>query len=314
MRALTAQLEEQIRELAGPTPKGVLESLHDIPMRDGHMSSIQIYKHSVAPPGPLVVLVFGGGFVAGSSRQFVLRARPLVTLLGATVVSISYRLAPEHPFPASQLDAWDSMKWIADHATEELLHADPSKGFIMGGVSAGGSMTACLSRKFQAEPLAHPLTGQWLCIPSTMSKRSCPDKYKEYHLSASQMAKGVGLTQEARDTLSRMVQVDEASDLRYAVNSTTAIAGQPKTYFQVDGADPMRDDGLIYDEMLKDAGVQTKIDFYPGCPHGHMDVFHGLEISDRANIDTVVGIGWLLSRQVDREEAARALKIDGHYT
>lgn len=306
---MMAKLEAAMSDNAGPTPKDLTETEHNIPMRDGHQSSVRIYKSSSGSPGPLVALAFGGGFVGGSNNQFVMIARPLVRLLGATVVSISYRLAPENKFPAGQLDAWDSMKWIADNATGDLLKADPSKGFIMGGVSAGGSLTSCLSRKFQEEPIAHPLTGQWLCIASTMGPARVPDKYRDHHISASQMARGAGFTKETRDILKTLVEYDESSDLRYAVNSTTSISGQPRTYFQVDGMDPLRDDGLIYDEMLKEAGVETKIDLYPGCPHGHMHGFHGLEITDRANVDTIVGIGWLLGKELGRDQAAEALGV-----
>lgn len=161
---MLAKMEEDMSSIAGPTPQGVSEVALDIPLRDGYKSPTRIYKRSSGSPGPLIVLAFGGGFVAGSNNQFTMIARPLVRLFGATVVSISYRLAPEHKFPAGQLDAWDNMKWIAENAAGESLHADPSKGFIMGGVSAGGSLASCLSRKFQEEPLAHSLTGQWLCI------------------------------------------------------------------------------------------------------------------------------------------------------
>lgn len=77
---------------------------HDIPMRDGFMSSIKIQKPSSAPPGPLIVLFFGGGYVGGTNEQLLYIGIVLVRLLGATVVSPSYRLGPEHKFPASQHD------------------------------------------------------------------------------------------------------------------------------------------------------------------------------------------------------------------
>jgi acetyl esterase/lipase len=201
------------------------------------------------------------------------------------------------------------MKWIAAHATEPLLNADPKAGFIMGGISAGGALTAAYSRLFQEEPLAYPLTGQWLCIPSMMDASTVPEKYKESFLSTTQQAKNKTFSEETRKWLNTMVEADFTSPLRYAINARTPLSGQPKTYFQVDGADPLRDDALIYDEMLEEAGIETKVDLYKGCPHGHFSSFLGLDITNKANIDTIVGFGWLLGKEVSREEVARQLGL-----
>jgi acetyl esterase/lipase len=81
-----------------PLPKEE-EFYHEIPMRDGFSSALKILKPAAgSPPGPLIVLCFGGGFVGGTMNQFSKTARALRTLFGATVVSISYRLAPEYKF------------------------------------------------------------------------------------------------------------------------------------------------------------------------------------------------------------------------
>lgn len=290
-----------------PLPKEE-EFYHEIPMRDGFSSAMKILKPAAgSQPGPLIVLCFGGGFVGGTMEQFSRLARALRTLFNATVVSISYRLAPEYKFPYAQHDALDSLKWIASNASGSLLSSDPAKGFLMGGVSAGGSLTAACSRLFQAEPIAVPLTGQWLCVPSVMDPPIVPEKYKEYHISSEQFAAGEFFSKETRTWLHKLVQHDIHSPLRYAINATTPLAGQPKTYFQVDGMDPLRDDGLIYEDMLKEAGVPTKIDLYPGCPHGHAMGFPSLKVSKDADVDTVVGFGWLLGQDVTREQAAKAL-------
>jgi acetyl esterase/lipase len=132
------------------------------------------------------------------------------------------------------------MKWIADNATGDILKADPSKGFVLGGVSAGASITGALSRKFQEEPLSHPLTGQWLCIPPLMDKNSAPEKYKSYHISREQNAENPTMPTAAVDTMIQLGNIDLSHELGFAVNSKTPLSGQPKTYFQVAGMDPLR--------------------------------------------------------------------------
>lgn len=235
MRLDMKAMEDAFNAGAIPLVSPEAEVYHEIPMRDGFMSSLKVHKPIDAQPGPLVVLAFGGGFIGGSVDQLTRIARALVKLFDATVVSISYRLAPEYKFPTAQYDAWDSMKWIAEYASDKLLDSDPKKGFIMGGVSAGGALTASLSRLFQEVPLAQPLTGQWLSIPSIMDSTCVPEKYKDFYISANQQADGPFLSKKVRETFKKITERDSSSPLGYAVNSKTPLSGQPPTYFQVDG-------------------------------------------------------------------------------
>lgn len=309
-----ASLDKAVITRIGAPPADIKEFYYKILMRDGYLSALKIHKpaHAHASPGALVVLCFGGAFVGGTNDQLTDIARALVRFAGATVVNISYRLAPEHPFPASQLDAIDSVRWIAENATSSTLAADPSKGFVLGGVSAGASLTACLSRLFQAEKLACPLTGQWLCVPPIMDRATCPEKYQHLWISREQdsLAPFLGAKELAATAL--LVRPDWTSELRIALRSNSPLPGQPKTYFQVDGMDPLRDDGLIYDEMLKEAGVPTRIDFYPGCPHGHWAVTTDYAVGAKALIDSVVGIAWLLDEAFSREDVAKMLVVPLH--
>lgn len=294
----------------GPAPSWLNESYHDIPMRDGYMSNIKTHRPSSGPAGPLIVLAFGGGFLGGDNDQLTGFSRAFVQLFGATVVNINYRLAPEHPFPTSQLDGIDSMKWIAENASDALLHADPSQGFIMGGLSAGATLTAALTRKFQEEKLAHPLTGQWIAIGQMMDDKSCPAKFKQHYLSREQNADGPGLNKAFLDLIYRKTQWDEHHELGNAVNSKAPISDQPKTFIQTDGLDPLRDDGLIYEEMLKEAGVPTRIGLYPGTPHGSIMGARTTAVGIKENVDAVNGVAWLLGKdQVSATEALQALQI-----
>jgi acetyl esterase/lipase len=109
---------------------------------------------------PLVVLYHGGGFSMGSPTQMAQIARILVKRFDAVVAAPAYRLAPEHPFPCGIHDCWDSLKWIAEHA-EGDMGAQPDSGFIIGGYSAGATVSVVLSHLARDEKLQPPLTGLW---------------------------------------------------------------------------------------------------------------------------------------------------------
>lgn len=220
-------------------------------MRDGSTSSLKVFRPSDGAPGPLLVLCFGGGFIAGDNDQMTETARISVQLFGATVVNISYRVAPEFTFPVQQLDSWDSLEWIANNATGDVLAANPLKGFVLGGVSSGASITAALSRMVQEHKLAYPLTGtssntavspmwklyrvdisfrqgQWLAVPSLMDEQSCPQEYRKSWISHDQNAIGHSLDRETRAVMRDAAAWDSTSELRFAAVSKTRISEQPR--------------------------------------------------------------------------------------
>ena len=140
---------------------GVVENNIEIPSRDSHTIPARVYRPVSAPSGggsPLVVMFHGGGFVMGDVESEQPNCRLFSKNLDAVCVNVVYRLAPEHPFPAAANDSWDAVKWVAANATSKL-GADPSKGFIVGGTSAGGNLTDVVGHLARDENLLPPLTG-----------------------------------------------------------------------------------------------------------------------------------------------------------
>ncbi|GAB7326363.1 hypothetical protein MBLNU13_g10397t2 [Cladosporium sp. NU13] len=290
-----------------PAAHDILETEIAVPMRDGYQAIARVRKPNSPSTqgGPLVVIVFGGGWIAGDNKQMSVEARALVRTFSAVVVNISYRLAPEHKFPQSWEDSWDNLVWVAAHASE--LGADPSKGFVMGGTSAGAGLTAVCARKAQIEPLAYPLTGQWLNVPSILSEHQIPEKWKHLYVSKQQNEYAPILPSSALDILQKHTGWDMDSPWRSPLSSTQSLAGLPKTYIQVDGMDCLRDDGLLYDEMLKESGVETRCDLYAGCPHAHATFVPG-KAAEKAQLDLVKNIGWMLGLDVNDGAVREALR------
>jgi acetyl esterase/lipase len=246
-------------------------------------------------------------------------SRTLTDLYTATVVSISYRLAPEFPWPYAHHDGWDSLVWIAANA--KSLGADPSAGFVVGGTSAGGNIAAVIAQKSTSnekrkgngngeDRLAAALTGLWTDVPMLFARPgNVPEAYRQYYISVEQCANAPGLlTPQAIQFIRDSFRADGFSPDFSPGNAVQPHVGMPRTFLQVAGMDMYRDDALIYRRMLEEAGVQTRLRVYAGVPHGHANLYPGLKASREAKIDTIEGIGWLLGRDVGRERVVQAME------
>ena len=90
----------------------------------------------------------------------------------------------------------------------------------------------------------------------------------------------------------------DPKDSRYNVaNHASGVSNLPPAVMVVDGMDPLRDEGIIYDRMLREAGIKTKLYVYPGLPHGHWGFFPFLKASDKFRKDQVEAFGWLLGSE-----------------
>ena len=244
-------------------------------------------------------------------------ARGLVQLFNAVVVSPSYRLAPENKFPVGVNDAYDILSWCAKNAS--TLGADTSKGFIVGGNSAGANFTAVLARRSVQEVLEPKLTGQWLSYPLLTFREAAKEgveglvkeahKYKDiWGLSWEENRDAVLIDAAAAEMLRAYYSPDLASPLLNPLVREPAfdVGKLPKAFVQTAGLDIVRDDGIVYAYALEDAGVDVRLAAYPGAPHAFPAFFPTLDVSKQAMIDIGVCFGWLLGVEVEEERARTA--------
>lgn len=206
---------------------------------------IRVYQ-SAQGPAPVIVHFHGGGWVVGSLDTHDPFCRYLSGLTNAIIVSVDYRLAPEHKFPAAVEDAEAATRWVLAHAAE--LGGDPSRVFISGD-SAGANLAAV-----GALLLRHKtnLRGQILLFPVT---DTAPENYPSY----SENATGCGL--ERPQMLwyldQYLVGEDQRNDFRAAPVVAKELAGLPPALVMTGEYDVLRDEGMLYSARLRDAGVDV---------------------------------------------------------
>jgi acetyl esterase len=199
---------------------------------------------------PLATLVFihGGGFVIGDLDSYDYQCRVLCSRVGVTVVSIDYRLAPEHPFPAGAEDALAAFDWVV---------ANESGPFVVGGDSAGGNLSAVTAQARRGE-----IAAQLLLYPSTDMVTERP--------SVEENAEGLFLTRDDMEWFhGHYLGGDEAlrSDPR-ASPALGDLSGLPTALIYTAEYDPLRDDGNAYAEALSAAGVKVIHRCFEGLVHG----------------------------------------------
>ncbi len=230
--------------------------IDDIPVR--------IYWPPVAQHDDLPVVVFyhGGGWCIGDldTHDHVARAHAVGT--EAIVVSVDYRLAPEHPYPQGVEDAWAALRWVGEHAAE--LGGDPAR-IAVAGDSAGGNLSAVVA--LLARDNAGPsLVFQLLWYPVTSGDTSAP--------SFTENADAPLLNSEVTSAfLAWYVPDMDFSDpaslpTKLAPVNAASLGGLPPAYIGTAEHDPLRDDGARYAELLTAAGVPVTLSNEPTMIHG----------------------------------------------
>jgi len=229
---------------------------------DGQTLALRIYRpadhESHERLLPAIVFFHGGGWVLGSLDSHDGLCRRLCRLTNSAVVSVNYRLAPEHPFPAAVADAESAIRWVAANATR--LGFDAARLAVCGD-SAGANLATVAARRLvgtvtlAAQVLWYPVTGFNLDTPSYHENQ------EGYFLSRHEMqwfsAQYLRTPEDAENP--------DAAPLR-----APSLFGMPPTYLMTAGYDPLRDDGRAYAQRLIDAGVTVHYTERSGLIHGFM--------------------------------------------
>ncbi|KAF4337909.1 alpha beta hydrolase fold-3 [Fusarium beomiforme] len=276
----------------------VSEEEIQIPVRDGSKIRALVYRRKNTQPTesrPLVVLIHGGGFILGNAEMEMPTCVEAVRRFDCVAVSLEYRLSPEVKFPVAYDDCWDALVWLSKNA--EILQADLTRGFIFGGTSAGSHLSIPLAHKARDEGLSPPITGLYHCVPPALMPQALTEKYKPLYNSREQLKNGMTLTEKSTEMYDKAVEPDFTSPLWNPLLWPTGHKGLPPSFFQICGADLLRDEALIYERELRvKSGVRTKVIVYEGLPHVFWYDYPTHSASVRFADDAVAGLGWLLGR------------------
>jgi acetyl esterase len=224
---------------------------------------IRIYRPDVDGPVPTMAFFHGGGFAIGSIATHDDHARLICRDVGIVVVSVDYRLAPEHPFPAGFEDCLAATKWVG--ANIDSLGGDAER-IVVGGDSAGGNFSAAVALAVrESEP---KLAAQFLIYPGVDFAEDAD------YPSRLENAEGYFLTLEDMIWFSNHYLPPGAdhNDPRASPIRAGDLAGAAPAVIGTGEFDPLRDEGEAYAKALADAGVEVRLRRYDGLIHG----FYGM--------------------------------------
>jgi acetyl esterase len=267
--AAAGEPDEDAEDRSIPGPAGALR--------------IRIYRPRGQAPAPLVAFFHGGGWVIGDIDTHDGSCRILSRRTGAVVVSVDYRLSPEHRFPAALDDCRAATAWMAAHAEE--LGGDPGS-LAVAGDSAGGNLAALVAIRARGDGPA--LTAQALVYPATDFSRVYP--------SLEANGEGYLLTADAISWFSAQYLGDHDRGDPAASPLLNDLTGLPPAVVATAEFDPLRDEGRAYAEALAAAGVAVRHFDFPGLVHGFMGMGAMSPGSARATDDVWGALATLLER------------------
>jgi acetyl esterase len=246
---------------------GYTSSLTTVSARDGHNIPLKISRSTRVPPTnslPLLFVTHGGGWVQGTHiTEEAWLLWPLFQSFDLVIISVDYRLVPEHSYPTFMTDCLDALINISTRADE--FRFDASK-IILAGSSAGALISLSLAQ--QARNLTPPISvkGVLATVPITSDPRHFPTS--EYTYTSYEECGGALLSSGDMRAIWDLVLPDTGAGKSSVISPLLGdVNGLPMHAIFVAGQDPLRDEGLAYGEKLEREGVKVRREVYAGVPH-----------------------------------------------
>ncbi|MEM9176052.1 MAG: alpha/beta hydrolase [Myxococcota bacterium] len=238
-----------------PPPTDVVITQRAVPSTDGDVT-VYVHRRPSDAVQPCLLWIHGGGYLLGSALD--LRATWIAEALDVTVVSVEYRLAPEHPFPAGTEDCFAALQWTVEHA--DALSIDPAR-LAIGGASAGGGLAAGLAL-LNRDRGGPDLAMQLLIYPMIDNLHATPSGQIANHPVWCRRT-----SFNAWEMYLDGTPGEDASPYACATRATN-LEGLPPAYVCVGAEDLFRDEDIDYARRLIAAGVPCELAVYPGLFHG----------------------------------------------
>ncbi|CAH0054970.1 unnamed protein product [Clonostachys solani] len=312
----------------GRCPDDLDEKWIDVPLPDGQTNRTKVVwpKSSAANPlrCPLIVYIHGGGFITGTPDLVLAPARGFASMFSAVVACPSLNQLPEQPFPAPIKIAWEVCSWLSDanNLNNGVLRQDGTtvdldRGFIVGGLSAGGTASAVIGGIFGSTAaklstfsnltsLQHPITGIFCNLPMLVTDAMVPKHYEQDFKSRIENADpdGFNITQirELEKLIGDFVHTPWFSPINLDTSDPSSTQNHPKKVFiYCGGLDPFRDDAIVYHKWLSALpGVESRLSVLENSNHvawatPAYPAYHTREVKEVA----LDGMSWLLGKKWD---------------
>ncbi|WP_338603304.1 alpha/beta hydrolase [Sulfolobus tengchongensis] len=260
-KAPVEEVRRIFRQLASSAPKEEVGNVEDIKIPGSETSiNARVYFPKIKSPYGILVYFHGGGFVIGDVESYDPLCRAITNACNCVVVSVDYRLAPEHKFPSAVIDSFDATKWVYENADR----FEGKMGVAIGGDSAGGNLTAVvallskgkLNLKYQI--LIYPAVGVDYVSRSMI-----------------EFSDGFFLTREHIEWFGSQYLRSPADllDFRFSPIFSQDLSGLPPALIITAEYDPLRDQGEAYANKLLQAGVQVTSVRFNNVIHGFVSFF-----------------------------------------